>query len=183
MRKPLCLGLVLVGMLLAGSPGLAEDTRFSLAEGKLELAAPGAWTQKRPAVSIIEHEFAIPAAKGDTADGRLTVMGAGGSVEANIDRWYAQFSLPDGGNPRDKAKVKKLEVAGQQVHLVDISGTFKDQRGPNAPAVERPNYRMLGAIIVTKGLGNYFLKFYGPDRTVADNEKAFLGMIESLKQK
>ncbi len=46
------------------------------------------------------------------------------------------------------------------------------KRGPVAPAVERPNYRMLAAIIETGGAGNYFLKFYGPEKTVAANEKS-----------
>ena len=42
---------------------------------------------------------------------------------------------------------------------------------------------MLGAIIPTKGAGDYFIKFYGPERTVAENEAAFLAMIKSLDQK
>ncbi len=50
---------------------------------------------------IVEHEFAIPAAEGDKADGRFTIMAAGGSVDANIDRWYAQFSQPDGGSTKE----------------------------------------------------------------------------------
>ena len=61
--------------------------------------------------------------------------------------------------------------------------TKKPPPGPAAPAVERPKYRMLGAIIPTKGTGTYFIKVYGPERTMAENEKAFLAMIESLKQK
>ena len=58
--------------------------------------------------------------------------------------------------------MKKIKVAGEEVHLVDLSGTFKDQRGPMAPAVERPKYRMLAAIIAAEPAGNYFIKFYGP---------------------
>ena len=42
---------------------------------------------------------------------------------------------------------------------------------------------MFAAIIVTKDLGNYFLKFYGPERTVADNRVAFDKMVESLQVK
>jgi hypothetical protein len=156
---------------------------MKLAGGKLQLTAPGTWTRKQPQTAIIEHEFAIPPAKEDKAEGRLTVMAAGGGVEANIDRWYGQFTQPDGGSTRDRAKVQKIKVGGDEVHLVDLSGTFKDQRGPMAPAVERPKYRMLAAIIATKNAGNYFIKFYGPERTVADNEKAFVSMIEGLERK
>lgn len=161
----------------------ADPSTLTLAGGKLELAAPAKWVRKQPRTRIVQYEFAIPAAKDDTNDGRLTVMGAGGGVEANIDRWFGQFSQPDGGSTEKRAKVKQANVAGQDVHLVDISGTFRDSRGPAAPVVERPKYRMLAAIIETKGAGDYYVKFYGPEKTVAENEKAFQNMIDSLRQK
>ena len=186
MPKQMLLGFALL-LLCCGSAtvALAQDdaAALQLAGGKLEMTAPAQWMRKQPQTRIVDFEFAIPAVKGDAADGRLTVMGAGGGIAANIDRWYAQFTQPDGGGTKERAKVKKIQVAGQDVHLVDISGTFKDQRGPMAPVVERPKYRMLGAIIETKSLGDYFIKFYGPERTVTENEKAFLNMIDSLKQK
>jgi hypothetical protein len=159
------------------------DHAITIADGKLKLRAPDGWKRKKPQSSIIEHEFVVPAAAGDSPDGRVTVMGAGGSVDANVDRWIGQFSQPDGKSTKERATTKKIKAAGEDVHLVDISGTFKDQLGPLAPAVERPKYRMLSAIITTKKSGNYFVKFYGPERTVADNEKAFVTMIERLESK
>jgi hypothetical protein len=183
----LALKSIICGYLVAFScaTALAQENPavMKLAGGKLQLTAPESWVRKRPQTAIVEHEFSIPAAKDDKAEGRLTVMAAGGGVEANIDRWYGQFSQPDGGNTRDRAKVQKIKVGGEEIHLVDLSGTFKDQRGPMAPAVERPKYRMLAAIIPTKNAGTYFIKFYGPERTVADNEKAFVSMIEGLEHK
>lgn len=173
-------------VLFTAAPGLlAEDApaTIKLAGGKLQLRAPASWVRKAPQTMIVEYEFAAPASKGDKADGRLTIMAAGGGVDANIDRWYGQFTQPDGGSTRDRAKVTKTMVGGQEVHLVDISGTFKDQRGPVAPAVEKPNYRMLAAIIPLKSGGAYFLKFYGPQQTIADNQQAFQTMIEGLEAK
>jgi hypothetical protein len=111
------------------------------------------------------------------------MMSAGGGVEANIERWYGQFTQPDGSNTRERAKVSKLQANGCDVHVVDLSGTFRDQRGPVAPAVERPKYRMLAAIVVAPKAGNYFIKFYGPERTVAENERAFMSMIQNLEAK
>jgi hypothetical protein len=134
-------------------------------------------------VRIIEAEFAIPAVEGDKNDGRLTIMAAGGSVEANIDRWIGQFSQPDGKSTKDQTKSEKITVDGQEVHLVDISGTYKDQRGPLAPAQTFENYRMLAAIVSTKDAGRYFLKLYGPKKTIAANEEAFRKMVESLDAK
>jgi hypothetical protein len=186
MRKQLWWnGMALCICCLAAATASAQQSpaEISMAGGELTLQAPETWVRKAPQTRIVEHEFAIPAAKGDATDGRLTVMGAGGSVEANIDRWYAQFTQPGGGSTRDAAKVKQIKAAGHDVHLVDISGTFKDQRGPMAPAIERPKYRMLAAIVTTKDAGNYFLKFYGPEKTVTENEAAFVKMMEGLKKK
>jgi hypothetical protein len=161
----------------------AAGQQVTLADGKLTLTAPADWKKQQPSVRIIEAEFAIPAVPGDKNDGRLTIMAAGGGVEANIDRWIGQFSQPDGKSTKDQTKTDKITVAGQDVHLVDISGTYKDQRGPFAPAQTYENYRMLAAIISTKDAGRYFLKLYGPKETIAANEKAFRRLVESLDVK
>jgi hypothetical protein len=156
---------------------------ISFADGKLKLVAPDSWKRTKPQNNIIEHEFTIPAAEGDARDGRLTVSTATGGVEPNVQRWIGQFSQPDGSETKNQAKTKKLAAAGEDIFLVDLSGTFKDRPAPFAPAVERPKYRMLGAIISTKKLGTHFVKFYGPEKTVADNEKGFMKMIEGLEEK
>lgn len=162
-----------------------EGTKFSVAEGKLEFRAPAAWTKKTPKVRIIEVEYEVPAAKGDDLAGRMTVMGAGGTVEANIDRWIGQFDQPGGGDTKDKTKIEKLKVSGQDVQWVDVSGTYKDNPAPFAGGkpVLRENYRMLAAIVQTKDAGNYFLKFYGPKTTVTENEKAFRDLVDSMSVK
>jgi len=159
------------------------DHAISFADGKLKLVAPDSWKRTKPQNNVIEHEFAIPAAEGDARDGRLTVSSVGGGVGPNVQRWIGQFTQPDGGGTKDRAKTKKLTAAGEDVYLVDLSGTFKDQAGPFAPAVERPKYRLIGAIINTKHLGTHYVKFYGPEKTIADNEQAFLKMIEGLEAK
>jgi len=156
---------------------------ISFADGKLKLVAPDSWKRTKPQNNVIEHEFAIPAAEGDARDGRLTVSTAAGGVEPNVQRWIGQFIQPDGSDTKNRAKTKKLAAAGEDIFLVDLSGTFKDQAGPFAPAVERPKYRLLGAIISTKKLGTHFVKFYGPEKTIADNEKGFMKMIEGLEEK
>ena len=104
-------------------------------------------------------------------------MGAGGSVDANVKRWIGQFLQTK------KRDVTKETIAGQEVHLVDVVGTYNDRPGPFAPGVKRENYEMLAAIIVTEKSGKYFVKFYGPQKTVEANKKAFRAMIESLKMK
>jgi hypothetical protein len=174
--------LVVVTAAVAQEAAAQGAKTFSIG-GAFQLTAPESWASRQPQTRIVEHEFAVPAAKDDERDGRVTVMGAGGGVEANIDRWVQQFSQPDGASTKDRAKIEKREIAGQKVTIVDLSGTYLDRPGPMAPGVERPNYRMLGAIIETKNNGNHFIKFYGPQRTVSDNAEAFAKMLDSLRAK
>ena len=176
--------LLLLWAAIAGSALAADDAKTgnSITIGPdLTMTVPAEWTRKTPRVRIVEHEFAIPAAQEDKEEGRMTVMAAGGSVDANVQRWLGQFSQPDGSSTGDKAKVEKKQVAGQEVTLVDVTGTYRDSRGPFAPAVERPGYRMLGAVIPTSR-GTYFVKFYGPQKTVAAHEKPFIKMIEGIEK-
>lgn len=179
-------GVILGGLVCAAAPLAAEeepakDQQVALADGQIQLTAPKSWQKKQPRTRIVEYEFAAPAADGDEADGRMTIMGAGGSVEQNVQRWVGQFTQPSGKNTADVMKSQDLEVSGVKVRVVDLKGTFKDQPGPLAPAVNRENYRMLGAIIVTPELGQYFLKLTGPEKTIAAHEEAFHEMVKSLK--
>jgi hypothetical protein len=167
---------VIGGLVSIESAYAVEPTVISLGDGKIEMTAPAGWEKVAPRVRIIEYEFNVPAVKGD-GGARATIMGAGGSVDANVKRWLGQFSKTT------KSDVTKEKVAGQEVHFVDIAGTYADRRGPFAPAVERKGYCMLAAIIVTEKAGKYFVKFYGPENTVDGEAKAFRGMIDSLKVK
>lgn len=149
--------------------------------GKYRLTVPQGWQRRTPAISMIEYEFSVPAVTGDPRDGRVTFMAAGGSVEANIQRWINQFEHPQGQPASDHVKQETLEIAGTRVHFVDITGTYMESSGPMmGNAVPRENYRMLGAVIESQDGLSYFIKFYGPEKTVAANAEAFRKMIESL---
>jgi hypothetical protein len=180
--------LALLAILAAAAPasawqGGADTLAYTIADGGFSLAAPEGWKRVQPKSSIVETEFAIPSEGEGLQPGRMTVMGAGGSVQANVDRWFGQFAQPDGGDTKDKATTKKVKIAGCEVTFVDITGTYKDApAGPFAggTAVDRPDYRMLAAIVETPDSGNYFLKFYGPGKTVGKHADGFLAMVEGL---
>ena len=161
----------------------ADALAYTIAEEGFSLAAPEGWKRVQPKSSIVETEFSIPSEGEGLQPGRMTVMGAGGSIQANVDRWYGQFAQPDGSDTKSKATTKKVKLAGCDVTIVDITGTYKDApAGPFAggKAVDRPDYRMLAAIVETPDRGNYFLKFYGPGKTVAKYADGFRAMVEGL---
>ncbi len=165
---------------LAAEP---DEKTIKLADGVLVLTAPKDWVRKEPANNIVEHEFAAPKVEGDAIDGRITIMGSGGTVQQNIDRWQGQFTQPDGKETKDATKVSKKMVSGLEVHVVDITGTYQDSPGgPFAPGKKtaRDGYRMLGAIIIAPKIGNYFVKFYGPEKTVTKYEADFGKLVDSL---
>jgi hypothetical protein len=181
-------GFVLASLMLGGGAvadeagsGAAERA-FKVAGGAFSLSAPEGWQRVQPRSGIVETEFSIPSADGQQP-GRMTVMGAGGSIQANIDRWFGQFSQPNGDATKDRAAVKKLSISGCTVTLVDVSGTFRDMPGgpfAGGKTIERPDYRMLAAIVETPSQGNYFLKFYGPSVTVTKYLDGFQTMIEGI---
>ena len=160
------------------------DDVMKLARGRLTLQVPAKWQRKQPKVRIIEHEFAIKAVDGDSEDVRVTVMGAGGSVSANVSRWMSQFRQAGGAAvTSDQIKHEEKKIGGATVHVVDVSGTYLHRAAPFAGGrtTEKKGFRMLGAIIVTEKSGQYFIKAIGPAKTVAAGKKDLEKMLDGLK--
>jgi len=180
--RPLLASALLLTLMTSLPAAEVAAPAFSIAGGSLLLEPPEGFEPVRPKSRMIESEFAVASA-GDLPAGRMTVMGAGGSIDANIERWCGQFVQPDGGDTADKVGRKELTVAGCEVVLVDIPGTYLDKPGgpfAGGPTIQRPDYRMLAAIVQTPKAGNYFLKFYGPAATVDAHAAGFRTMIEGM---
>lgn len=165
---------------LEGAPGAAAGQPLGDSGGPVELdaitlTAPAGWPQMPPNSSFVVAEFALPRAEGDDEDGRLTISTAGGTVEANIDRWKGQFAAQ-----AQQATQEEIDVAGLKVTLVDLSGNFNDQRGPFAPAVERTGYRMIAAIVPVEGQ-LHFIKATGPEKTIAAHADKIHEFIRTVR--
>jgi hypothetical protein len=102
----------------------------------------------------------------------------GGSVDANIERWKGQVEGAD-GKPAP-AKVAKRTVNGMTMTTIDASGEYTGMGGMGGgqPA---PGYRLLGAIVEGPG-GNLFIKFTGPEKTVAANQQKFEQLLASFQK-
>ena len=143
--------------------------------GGILMTSPSEWESKPHGSSLIAAEFSLPRAEGDDTDARLTISTAGGTVEANIERWKGQF------DPQPQtASQEEIDVAEMEVAIVDFTGDFNDQRGPFAPAVKRPGYRMIAAVIPAKGQ-LHFIKATGPKNTIAMHADAIHKFIRSVK--
>ena len=154
----------------------------SVADGNVKMMAPANWKKIKPKINFIEAEFQIPAVEGDKNNGRLTVMAAGGSIQQNVDRWIGQFKQTDGSSTKAKTNNEKMVVNGLKVHFVDITGNYMEgMGGPFGPKTERKDYRMLGAIVETPNDGRYFVKLYGPQKTIGKQLTDFKKMVESVR--
>lgn len=161
-----------------------DPLSFAVADGNLKFTTTGMWESVKPRSRMLEYEIKVPRAEDDKRDGRLTIMGAGGSIEANVARWEGQFSQAD-GTPT-KAKVTEETVEDMKVTMVDISGVYVETMGgpfSGGKKVENPDFRVLAAIVQTPESGNYFVKLIGPKATIGENEKAFAEAIKGIKLK
>jgi hypothetical protein len=165
------------GKLAGSSAATSSDGANVVVElNAITLKAPAGWQRKPAGSSFVTAEFVLPG-EGDSADGRLTVSTAGGSVEANIDRWKGQFQPEP-----ESASEEVVEVAGLKVSMVDLSGTFNDRRGPFAPGELRPGYRMIAAVIPVNGQ-LHFIKATGPQDTIASHAEEINAFIRSVQPK
>ncbi|MFG0262277.1 MAG: hypothetical protein ACF788_07795 [Novipirellula sp. JB048] len=149
-------------------------------EGKLEV--PSQFKATQPQSNILEYEFVAKSSEDENATARVTFMPAGGDVRANIARWRGQFQ----GGDAEAQKTKEMKLGKWNVHLVDLSGKFKERVGGGpffgGKVVEHENYAMAGAIIVHPEGRKYFVKMVGPAEVVSENRDAFVQMIKSIER-
>ncbi len=151
--------------------------------GGLRWTPPAGWKSEGSA-PMRAATYPVAPAAGDHEHAECVVYyfgaGQGGSVQANLARWNGQFTRAD-GKPAT-AKIQKRTVHGLAVSTIDVSGDYSGMGGPMATTrTVKPHYRLLGAIIENPG-GNVFLKFTGPERTIAANQQKFVELLDSFRK-
>ena len=156
----------------------AEDTKKVVAKD-ITLNVPANWKQSPASNNLRTAQFALPAVDGDKDDAELVVYffgGAGGGVNANLERWSGQFQ--PGGK---KQKIYKGQSKQGEYYLLDITGVYNKPIGPpiNRQTNPTPGYQMLAVVLMVKDKGNYFLKLTGPQKTVSAASKAIRVAIDA----
>lgn len=156
--------------------------------GSLAGVLPGNWTVQPPIGQFRLSQYELPKATGDTRPSLFIVFhfaGSGGSTEDNVKRWYSLMRQPDGKDTAEVAKRAEATREGLKITSVDIPGTYLERPFPmSTEFVERPNYRMLAAVIETTGEGGdgpYFLRIVGPAKTVDAAKAGWDALLQSLK--
>ncbi len=153
--------------------------------GGLTWTAPPRWSVGAPRTMRIVT-YGISAEEGDGEDAECAVFyfgpGQGGTVRANLQRWYGQFEQPDGRPSSEAAQLQETTVDGIKITVVEVSGTYLSSAAPMSPEkVKKPNFRMLGGIIEGPQ-GPVFFKLTGPEKTVARAAEEFEALVKSVKK-
>jgi hypothetical protein len=143
------------------------------AETELSWKTPSRWESVPNASSMRLATYRVPRAAGDTADAEVSVMQAGGAVDANVERWIGQF----GEEGKRTAKRTTKKVGSLDVVLVEVEGTFDGGMGKDARS-ERA-WALYGAIVSTPGMPHFF-KMTGPTRSVKAAHAELDELVTSL---
>jgi hypothetical protein len=124
--------------------------------------------------------YVIPSGLEDVEPGECSVFyfgkDQGGDVDANIQRWGAQF---EGASEAQKTV---SSINGLEVVFARISGTYLSPAGPQMETQgKKPGYKLLGAI-VSAPEGMVFFKFTAPASIIEKHEQEFYSMIESTQK-
>jgi hypothetical protein len=151
--------------------------------GGLRFSLPKGWEEVRSSSPLVVAQFRIPRVRSDKEDGELILFQfedteKGGRVSDTLERWYAQFTQPDGRASKDAAVVSTRVVNGLDVKSIDLSGTYRPLMGPMEHA-SKPDYRLLGAVVEGPG-GRWFWRAVGPAKTMASAKAGFDGLVDSF---
>ncbi|MCI0568251.1 MAG: hypothetical protein L0Z52_08705 [Acidobacteria bacterium] len=166
------------GQVVSGMPSAAPVE----AGGGLIWTVPSSWIEEPPASSMRKAQYSLPAAPGDPEPGQCAVfyfgVGQGGDIQANVDRWAAQFVDAAGGHPAPT--VTQGTVAGRKVMKVTTEGTYTPSPMMGGDMTPKPGQKLLGAIVEGPD-SNWFFKCTGPKKTVELHREEFDALIGSVR--
>ncbi|CAN5515949.1 hypothetical protein BH09MYX1_BH09MYX1_54440 [soil metagenome] len=140
----------------------------------IEWKAPPSFVTAANTSSMRIATFKVTPAPGDPDETEITIVRAGGTTDANVTRWIAQFQ--GGTSTRTEKKVDGFDVT-----IVDATGAYQSGMSPTGTPTAKASWALLGAIIETPG-SPYFFKMTGPAATVKKARPDFIAMIEALKK-
>ncbi|MBM4358183.1 MAG: hypothetical protein FJ096_08730 [Deltaproteobacteria bacterium] len=142
--------------------------------GSLKWTKPAGWTEAKNASSMRVATYQVAKAEGDAEGAEMSVIVAGGTAAANIERWEGQF----GGA---KAKTTQKNPNDTPVTLVEIDGEYAGG-GPmmGGTGEKKPGFMLLGAIVASAGGQSYFFKLTGPKKTMEATRKDFDALVDSI---
>lgn len=157
-------------MLPSTAPGASGASGAPARETSLAWKVPARWQVVPNPSSMRLATYRVG------ADAEMAVSQAGGAIDANVDRWIGQF----GPDAKKTAKVTTKKVAGLDVTIVDVEGTFGGGMSPTGDT--KDGWALLGVIVATPDMPHFF-KLTGPAKTVKAARADVDELVSSLAMK
>ena len=180
MHKPI---MTILLVALAASCSVIAFAQEPQKPAALRYKVPAGWVEEERSSTMRVAQYRLPRTTGDTEDGSLVLYyfgkGQGGSTAANIDRWASQMQQADG--TKAKLTEESFVANGLKVTAVDAGGTYVAETSPGSGTFQnKPGYRLRAAVVETPN-GSDFVKFVGPEKTVAHWNEAFVNYLKSFE--
>lgn len=160
----------------ASKPPAPTSDGPSAAAGELAWEAPASFKKVANPSTMRKATYEAPKVGSDPEAPTLSVIVAGGGVDANIDRWATQFD--EAAKPAMRRDAKK--VGSYDVTVVELKGTFSGGGGMmGAPTSPQAGWALLGAVVPV-GDQQWFFKMTGPEASVAAARADFDKLVDSF---
>ncbi len=139
---------------MTGAVFAADPVEFSV--GEFSFARPAGWQWIVPSSPMRKAQLNV-AGEAGVEPAEVTFFhfgpGQGGTVQANVDRWFGQFQ-----NAKSSQNVETLGTT--RVTFVESAGTFLSGM-PGTPPTPKDGFALRGAILESPG-GDVYVKMTGP---------------------
>lgn len=148
---------------------------------------PPSYWKDLEASGMRQAQYRLAPVADDTAEGEVNIyyFGAqsGGGVQANLQRWIGQMTLPDGADPSTVAHNDTFTADGMAGHVVSLNGSYKSGGGRpmGGGTTLMPGYRLVG-VVLEGPEGSLFFKLTGPQATAEIMEVELMKMVQSATQ-
>jgi hypothetical protein len=160
-------------------PSIYDNTH--LVSGALTYKTPESWQKEEPTNPMRKEQFAVinKNLDGEAELATYVFPGEVGGVEANLERWKAQFKNDEF---KDVLDIRRFNIGHLPVTVFEAKGTYLQALNPADPASEKqeiPGAAMLAAIVELKEQ-LYFFKMIGDAPIVEAEEKNFDDFLNTL---
>lgn len=146
--------------------------------------APERWESYAPASSMRLANWRLPVTDDAQEPGECAIFqfAGGGDVDANIQRWLAQFKNDAGEPATENARQAQLIVDSVPTYLVRTTGTYEQgAMGPmgQGTPVKKRDYALFGVVFAVET--PIFIKCTGPQAVIGAQAEAITEFVRSFR--
>ena len=150
-----------------GMEGNVPKPPVAAGAGSVKWILPKGWSEAHP--GGMRYATLTPAVQGKVDVSVVVLAGAAGGELSNANRWRGQIGLGPVDEPTLATMRKQVQSKAGAVSVYDFTseGTVKS--------------RMLAAVLSASDGNTWFFKMVGDDKVVAQSQKEFIKLLETLQ--